>query len=338
MANLHIIIGEDDFLVDSTAKKIIGDGTGLEVIDSVSSGNADLQLADLREADASFSTPPFLDPRKVTWWKNVHFLPGGGKAPAADVKSALEKFAAKLVASTLPENQHFILSAPHLLKTSVFAKTVASAAEVVSFAAGKPWETARNATVRVIDLAADMGLSFDRGAAELFVSRVGVDSRSLMSELAKMRDYLGKNASKVTAADIDEITSQGVGVEPEVWAITDALGERNLEKALAAARRFEQENGFAVLVTTVVERFFRLLVELKSAEAAGTFDKVTQGMNAFAVKKNSGFLRNWTLNELRLARWRFLSLRERAVSSSASVDTLVLVEMVRACGIRRTRR
>ena len=97
MANLHIIIGEDDFLVDSTAKKIIGDGVGLEVVDSANSGNAELQLADLREADASFSTPPFLDPRKVTWWRNVHFLPGGGKAPAADVKSALEKFAAKLL-------------------------------------------------------------------------------------------------------------------------------------------------------------------------------------------------------------------------------------------------
>ncbi len=338
MANLHIIIGEDDFLVDSTAKKIIGDGVGLEVVDSANSGNAELQLADLREADASFSTPPFLDPRKVTWWRNVHFLPGGGKAPAADVKSALEKFAAKLASSPLPENQHFILSGPHLLKTSVFAKTVAPAAEVVSFAAGKPWEAARNAAARAVDLAAEKGLVFAPGAEAVFVSRVGADSRSLMSELDKMRDYLGGDGATVTAADIEEITSQGVGVEPEVWAITDALGERNLEKALAATRRFEQENGFAVLVTTVVERFFRTLVELKSAEAAGTFEAATQGMNAFAVRKNSGFLRNWTLNELRLARWRFLSLRERAVSSSASVDTLVTVEMARVCGIRRARR
>jgi DNA polymerase III delta subunit len=159
-----------------------------------------------------------------------------------------------------------------------------------------------------------------------------------MRELEKMRDYLGGNGAKVTAADIDEITSQGVGVEPEVWAITDALGERNLEKALAAVRRFEQENGFAVLVTTVVERFFRTLVELKSAEASGMFESVTQGMNAFVVRKNSAFLRNWTLNELRLARWRFLSLRERAVSSSASVDTLVTIEMARVCGLRRVRR
>lgn len=337
MGNLHVIIGEDDFLVDSAAKKIVGDGIGLEIVDSANSSNADSQLADLREADASFSTPPFLDPRKVTWWKNVHFLPGAGKAPAADVKAALEKFAAKLASSPLAENQHFILSAPHLLRTSVFAKTLATAAQVVSFAAEKPWEAVRNATVRVIDLAADAGLSFAGGAAELFVSRVGTDSRSLICELGKMRDYLGPGEVTITAAAIDEVTSQGVGVEPEVWAITDALGERNLEKAMSAMRRFERENGFAILVTTVVERFFRQLVELKSAEASQGLQAAMQGMNAYAARKNSEFLRNWTLNELRIARWRFLTLRERAVSSSGSVDALVGVEMIRVCGMNRGR-
>lgn len=338
MGRVHVITGEDDFLVDSTAKKIIGDGTGLEVIDSADSTNAEAQLADLRRAEESYLTPPFLDPRKVTWWKNVHFLPGGGKAPAADVKAALEKFAACLASSSLPDNQCFIVSGPHLLKTSVFAKTVAAVAEVVSFAAGKPWEAARNAVVRVIDLAGESGLSFERGAAEIFVSRVGTDSRSLMSELGKMRDYLGPAGSVITAAAIEEVTSQGTGVEPEVWAVTDALGERNLEKALAAMRRFEGENGFAVLMTTVVERFFRQLVELKAAAAAGGLEAAVQGMNAFVARKNSAFLRNWTLNELRLARWRFLSLRERAVSSSGSVDTLVGLEMIRVCGVGRAGR
>ena len=156
-----------------------------------------------------------------------------------------------------------------------------------------------------------------------------------MSELGKMRDYLGSGENVITSGAVDEVTSQGVGVEPEVWAITDALGERDLEKALAAMRRFEQENGFAVLVTTVVERFFRQLVELKSAVAALGAEAAVQGMNPYAAKKNLAFSRNWTLNELRIARWRFLSLRERAVSSSGSVDALVCVETVRVCGGRR---
>ena len=322
MANLHVIIGEDDFLVGETAKKLIGDGVGLEVIDSMNSSNADLQLKDIREADASFSTPPFLDPKKVTWWKNVHFLPGGGKKGASEeVKEALEKFAKKLSESPLQENQHFILSGPHLLKTSVFAKTLATAAEMVVFAAEKPWEAAKNAAVRVIDLAKEMGLSFAPGVAEKFVSVVGTDTRSLMSELGKMRDYLGNEKPTIDAAAVAEITSQGFGVEPVVWDVTDAIGKRDLNAALEAMRKFELENGFAVFMTGIIEKFFRQLIDVKNGK--------TEGMNPYALRKNEGFLRNWSLAELRAARARFLMLREKVVSGTTSGDVLVVSTLVR---------
>ena len=322
MANVHVIIGEDDFLVGETAKKVIGDGVGLEVIDSMNSSNADLQLKDIREADASFSTPPFLDPKKVTWWKNVHFLPGGGKKGASEeVKEALEKFAKKLSESPLQENQHFILSGPHLLKTSVFAKTLATAAEMVVFAAEKPWEAAKNAAVRVIDLAKEMGLSFAPGVAEKFVSVVGTDMRSLMSELGKMRDYLGNEKPTIDAAAVAEITSQGFGVEPVVWDVTDAIGKRDLNAALEAMRKFELENGFAVFMTGIIEKFFRQLIDVKNGK--------TEGMNPYALRKNEGFLRNWSLAELRAARARFLMLREKVVSGTTSGDVLVVSTLVR---------
>jgi len=322
MANLHVIIGEDDFVVSETARKVVGDGVGLEVIDSANAANAELQLKDLRAAEASFSTPPFLDPRKVTWWKNVHFLPSGGKKGAAEeVKEALERFAKKLAAEPLPENQHFILSGPHLLRTSVFAKTLSAAAEMVVFEAEKPWKAAQSAAVRVIDLAADMGLSFASGAAEKFVSVVGTDGRSLVGELGKMRDYLGPGATTITPADIAEVTSQGVGIEPVVWDVTDAIGNRNLPSALGALRKFELESGFAVLMTTVIEKFFRQLLDVKAGR--------TDGMSPFAVRKNEGFLRNWTVGELRQARARFHLLREKVVSGTTSGDILVVTTLVR---------
>ncbi len=330
--NVYVIIGEDDWLVGETAKKIIAGCDAVELIDSLNSSNADLQLSDLRKADASFSTPPFLDPQKVTWWKNVHFLPGGGgRQSAAEVKEALEKFARKVAAATLPDNQKFIITGPHLLKTSVFFKTISAVAEVTVFAPLKPWEAAKNAAVRVAEDAADMGLQFEKGAAEHFVSLVGVDSRSLKSELDKMRNYLEGVSSTITKSDIDEVASQGVGVEPEVWAITDALGARDLEKALSAVRRFEQENGFAVFISGVIEKFFRQLVDLKVAAGKGEFDKATSSMAPFAARKMAGFIRNWSLGELRVARWRFLKLRERAVTSSGGADVLVLIELVRVC-------
>jgi len=332
MSNVHVIIGEDDYLVSETAAKLVGDGQGLEVIDSGLSSNVELQLRDVAAADESFSTPPFLDPVKVTWWKNVKFLPQSGKGgPSEAVKEALEKFARKIAANPLPDTQKFVVTGPKLLGTSVFAKTLKGVAEMVVFASGKPWEKAKEAVVRVIDAASDMGLSFKPGAADAFVARVGTDTRSLMSELAKMRDYLGGRGA-ISEADVTEVSSQGAGVEPEVWSITDALGERNLPKILAAIRPFERESGFAVLVTTLAERFLRTLVALKDAAERGRADEATEGMAPFAARKNMGFLRVWTLRELRVARARFMTLRERAVSSSGGgVDALVVAELARVC-------
>ena len=166
-----------------------------------------------------------------------------------------------------------------------------------------------------------MGLKFAPGAAEKFVSIVGTDSRSLMSELGKMRDYLGNEKSTIDAADVAEITSQGYGVEPVVWDVTDAIGRRDLNAALEAMRKFELENGFAVMMTTVIEKFFRQLIDIKNGK--------TEGMNPYALRKNEGFLRNWSLAELRAARARFLMLREKVVSGTTSGDVLVVSTLVR---------
>ena len=338
MDNIHIIIGEDDFLVSEAAKKVVGgvEGTALEIFDSANDGNAADQLSALKRVEESVATPPFLDPVKVTWWKNVKFLPQAGKgAVSEDVKAALEKFATKLAATQIPDNQTLVITGPKLLKTSLFAKTLSKVAEFIYFAALKPWEQQRDAVVRAIDCAKEMGLTFDSGVAERFVATVGCDTRSIISELGKMRDYLDPGRRTITTDDVAAITSQGVGVEPAIWDVTDALGERNAGKAIEAARRFETENGFAVFMSGVIEKFFRQLAELKDAQDRGLFDQATEGMAPFSVRKNEGFLRKWSLIELRVARARFLAIREKAVSSAANVDALVIAEIARSCASLR---
>ena len=323
---IHIIIGEDDYLISETAKKTVGDGVGLEVIDSLNASNADLQMADLRRADESLSTPPFLDPKKVTWWKNVGFLPGG-KA-SEEVKTALEKFAEKLAAMRLPESQHFILSGPRLLKTSIFAKRLAGVAEILTFAAEKPWEAARNAAARAEEFAQEVGLRFAAGAADRFVAIVGTDARSLASEIGKMRDYLGEGATTITAADVAAIASPGAKVEAMPWDVTDAIGDRNPAKAMEALQKFELENGFAVFMSGIIEKLFRQLIDVKEGRA--------KDMNPYAAKKNAGFAAKWELRELKNARARFLALREKVVSGTTAGDVLVVTELLPV--MRRTGR
>jgi len=180
--------------------------------------------------------------------------------------------------------------------------------------------------MRVVELAAESGLKFEDGeTASLFVAKVGIDTRSLVSEIAKMREYLGEDDHTITADAINAITSSGVGVEPTFWDLTDAIGYRNLEKALIATAAFEGMSGFEIVFTAVVEKFFRQLLNV----AAGK----TDGMAPFVIRKMKGFLNNWKINELRIARWRFLMLREKVVSGLESGSDVAITELVRA--IRR---
>ena len=105
----------------------------------------------------------------------------------------------------------------------------------------------------------------------------------------------------------------------------DEWAQRNL---LAAMRKFELENGFAVFMTGIIEKFFRQLIDVKNGK--------TEGMNPYALRKNEGFLRNWSPAELRAARARFLMLREKVVSGTTSGDVLVTSTLVRV--MRRARR
>lgn len=343
MPGLYTIIGADDFLVAEAARKIIGDGVGLEIIDSNTSTIEETQLRDIRAARESAMTPPFLEPRRVTWWKNVKFLPGGkikndgdvvdddkgGRAPAEAVKEALAAFVEELSIIDFPENQKFIISGPVLLRTSVVAKTLAAAGELIVFDAK---QSSRAALPRALERAAELGMRFEPKAAERFIEIVGEDTRSIYSELDKMRAFLGEEKSAISVEDVDSISAAGAGVEPSIWVVTDAVCNRNARKAIAGALRFEGENGYAIMMTTVIEKQFRQMVELKAAEEAGKLDAAMRGMKPFVAQKLCGALRFWTLNELRTARMRFMNLRERLVSSAmtgGSDEDAVAIEIVR---------
>jgi DNA polymerase III delta subunit len=343
MAGVHLITGEDDFKVSETAKKLIADAGSVETIDSAASSNAERQLEDVARARESYATPPFLEPSKATWWKNVWFLPrsGGRKSGdgaeqrlSADVKAALESFANFMASSPLPGNQTFVITAPGVLATSVFYKTLKGVAQIAAFAEEKPREKAESAKAFAVETAEADGLKFESdAAAAAFVAIAGTDSRTIRSEISKMRDYLGDGETTIRAADIEAITSRGPGEETGVWRLAEAVAARNAGAAAAAVKALEADGGFAVVATNTLERLFRQLAALKDAAAKGKSDEAAaaMGMQPWLARKNTGFAAKWTMAELRAARVRFMALREKVVSSSGGADAMVLVEVLRAC-------
>ena len=359
-ANIHLIVGEDDYLAEATARKVVEAavpaelrGSAIETIDG-NAQNEEAQLASLAACRASVQTPPFLDPVKLTWWRGVTFLPGGGhngKTTEA-VGNALKKFAEEFAANPLPDNQVLVITATKLLKTSIFAKTFKAFAQVVEFASGggKSRDRQESALARLPDLAAEEKLSFAPGADAAFIAKVGTDTRVIVSELAKMRTYLGKERDTVTKDDIAAVASVG-GEEPELWEITDAIAQRNPAKFVATLANFEGKNGFDILLATVAEKFFRELIVYRDAidngwlTPYGTWARdippqVTEDLNAAGIgpavakspwftKRGASNARQFTMRELRVARYQMLQVRERLVSGSSADDSAVASELLR---------
>ena len=340
MKNVWIIIGEDGFLVDKAAEKVVAGASLLEKIDSVASSNEELQLRDLAAVRESFFTPPFMEPDKTTWWRNVDFLPQAGKSPPAPtktVKEALEKFAAELAAATVAPNQKLVITGKRLLASSKFAKDAAKFADMNVMAAKKGWQAVNSASASARELAAESGLSFAPGALEAFVAKVGFDTHSILNEIAKLRDWIGEEKRPVSREDVSQVVSPGIGIEAPVWDVTDALGERNAAKALAALERMGRldsgsGSGFAIAVTTGIEKFFRELAACADAERIKP-GSGADALSPFSYRKYLGFLPKWTVGELRRERARFLALRQRVVSVSGKegTDALVVAEVARAC-------
>jgi DNA polymerase III delta subunit len=355
--HIHLIVGEDDFLVETTARKLILAALAQTPYDQAvetvpgNAGNSEEQMRALRACEASVQTPPFLEPVKVTWWRNVTFLPGGGQGGriAESVKEALERFARLLSQAPLPPNQHLVVTAPKLLPTSIFAKTLKDIADLRLF----PSETRADrrqqaALARVNDLAKDESLVFAPGADQAFVAKAGTDTRTLVSELAKLRAYLGTESDTVSAKHIAEITSAG-GSEPELWDITDAVGARDPVRLVRVFSKFADIQKMGVLLATVAEKFFRELIVYREAcdngwlSEGGWSSRIPEDIRRhlddagvgpgaaksdWAARRGARHARAFTLRELRLARFRLLAAREKVVSSEADGE-LVKMELLR---------
>ena len=363
--NIHLFVGEDSYLVEAAARRVVEAAVPAELrataVETVSgeADNMDAQLASLRECTASIQTPPFLDPVKLTWWRGVTFLPGGGVGGrlAEDVKAALEKFAEGLAASPIPSNQVLVITATKLLMTSIFAKRLKTIAHVVEFGGGgKGKERLQDALLRLPDLADDEKLTFAPGADRAFLAKVGADTRTIVSELQKMRAYLGAERNEVTAADVAAVTSVG-GDEPELWAIHDAVAQRSPSALMKAVAPYEKD-GAGILVSTVMEKYFREAIVCRDALDRGWLDKwgrwsdkippaaraaldaagfgPTTAKSPWAVKNAVRRALPFTLTELRVARYRMLAAREKLVSSDAG-DALVVSELLRSISKPRTR-
>jgi DNA polymerase III delta subunit len=358
---LCLVCGDDDYLVDSAARERVNQlvpepdrAFGIETVDGHKESVEEVRKA-VDACMESVQTPGFFGSSKVTWFRDVTFLTGAGRASETiAAKAAVEKLTGWLKNGLL-EGQALVITATKVLRTSVFFKTCLKQGEVQDFGSGfKPWELEKLAGQRVDALFAQAGIAIDAAARAEFLKRAGFDTRFLVNEVEKLRLYVGGRAA-VTAEDVREITS--IGREAEAWDLLDAFGERDALGALATLKRLSGQKGIGIMLASMLEKTVRDLLILREAldrkwaygskggacgwnsslppEAAALLNALPvnpKSMNAWAMKKKLPHAQNYTLQELRIARYRILDLREKLVSCALPEMFLLETTLLRIIG------
>lgn len=360
---LCLICGDDDYLVDSAARERVNQlvpeserAFGVEVID----GRKDTGEEVRKAVDAcieAVQTPGFFGAHKVTWLRDATFLTGGGRvSETLAAKEAVERLATWLKGGLL-DGQVLLITATKVLRTSVFFKVCQKQGEVEDFGGGfKGWELEKLASQRLDGLLKKAGLSMDGDAHGEFLNRAGYDTRFLVQEVEKLRAYLG-SGGRVTVKDVREITS--IGREAEAWDLLDAFGERSPLGVLSTLNRMDGQKGIGIMLATMLEKRVRELMVLREAldrkwvtggtggacgwaanlppEASALLNALPVGpktLNAWALKTRLPQALKYTLQELRIARFRLLELREKLVSTGLPERFLLETALLRIIGNR----
>ena len=198
--------------------------------------------------------------------------------------------------------------------------------ELVEFK--RPYENQLGPYVR--DEVRAAGKKIDAAAAELLGYLVGNNLQELVSQIEKLCIYCGKKET-VTVADVKAIVSD-TKVE-SVFEFTDALGSKELPRALKMLTALLQDGEAPLRILGAVARHYRQLWQVRElldrkvpqAELAKA-----SGINPYFLNKVTAQARNYTTGELKRIFERMLEL-DQAFKSGGLEEPLFERFVMEAC-------
>jgi len=204
----------------------------------------------------------------------------------------LEAVAAAL--ADLPPDLTIVLIARAKAPAKLARAVKAAAGEVHEFEAPKAREMPR----ALVAEAKRLGFDLDPAAARLLVDRIGANPLRLQHELERLAVWAG-DGGNVAAEDLDTMIADTS--EAAVWALSDALLERDAGKALRLGERLiAQGENVTGLIYGLASRLRKASAAAAQLEAGVPPKQVESGlgMHPYAAKQLVGRLRHADAEEL----------------------------------------
>lgn len=287
MRSLYLIAGTDTAKIDATRSRLRaraerdGGAASLEVFEPLEGRGAPDHEAVLAAIPAMSLTESrrYLLVDGVDRWRDKQLDAIGGA-----VKS-------------LPPELSVVLIARDKASAKLVRAVEAAEGEVHEFEAPKPRELPR----KLVAEAQGLGFRLEPAAARMLVDRLGANSLRLRNELERLALWAGEGG-EVAAGDLAEMVADTS--EAAVWALSDALVERDAARAVSIGERLiAQGENVTGIVYGLASRLRRACAALTKLEQGVPPKQVESslGMHPYAAKKLVGSLRDANLDDLREA-------------------------------------
>lgn len=360
--NACLICGDDEYRVEREVKRLLDAlvppkerDYGLEKIDGRVENVSDTLSLIRRVLQALQSDGLFSTGNKTVYLREPSFISTDRIARSEAVKGALEPLV-KRIKEGLPDGTRLIVSAVKYNGTLGFVKAFSSK-NATMIELGKNLnakDKLKAAEALVKEIAAELGLQMNSSVTQLFLARVGKESRLIVSELEKLACYCGENRN-VSEDDVNAIVSSGA--VSEIWGMLDAFADRNVIQLVKEIRiQFEQGENAIRLITSVIGTLNSLIYIREALDRSwlspsgswslpeGVVDGLSEtgkdprSLGGFQFKKLLRQASNWTLRELRAARVHIMKLREELVSTGLPDEFLFETRLIQALGTKRAKR
>ncbi|QHI70404.1 DNA polymerase III subunit delta [Tichowtungia aerotolerans] len=349
---IKLIHGTDEYLVSHHSRKAVNalcpeeeQTLGLETIEG-DVKTVDEAVSALKTAIGALRTVGLFSGQKTVWLRDVSIFKDKVISKNKEIKDLLAQLAED-IKNGLPDGQHLIISAPGVDRRSAFYKACQAGADVETY--DLPEQAYLKEPIireRAQKLFAKAQCRVSPAALDLFIEKVGMDTRQLVMEAEKLTLYIG-DRNEITVDDVKAITSSSS--EAIAWDFTDALGERKLDEALKILRQLIFQGEAPVALMFAIETLYRNLTQfrayfdqgwlrLSGSRGAGSvqwahdpeMDRMfiqlpadPRKMHWFRVGKLGQQAKNYTAEELRVCQKRLLETHEQLVSGSVAQEMIL---------------
>ncbi|HSS04138.1 MAG TPA: DNA polymerase III subunit delta [Solirubrobacterales bacterium] len=228
--------------------------------------------------------------------------------------------------SALPPDLSIVLIARAKAPAKLRSAVKAAKGEIHEFEVPKAREMPR---VLVAD-AKRLGFRLDPAAARMLVDRMGANPQRLQNELERLALWAGEGG-EVSAADLDAMVADTS--EAVVWALSDALLERDAASALRISERLvSQGENVTGLIYGLASRLRKACSAAAMLEEGVSPKQVESslGMHPYAAKQLVGRLQGVDAGELRQATIALADLEVWCRGGADYGDELALTLALRA--------